>query len=62
MNPIYLPPAMGKYLGRLSSLSLIQQLVYEKENSEFQPVKLRLKTDLVSHFACAEGLNKYMQS
>ena len=32
------------------------QLVYEKENSEFKPVKLRLKIDLVSYPARAEGL------
>ena len=32
------------------------QLVYEKENSELKPVKLRLKTDLVSYPARAEGL------
>ena len=29
---------------------------HEKENSEFKPVKLRLKFDLVSHPARAEGL------
>ena len=32
------------------------QLVYEKENSEFKPVKLRLKIDLVSYPARTEGL------
>ena len=32
------------------------QLVYEKENSEFKPVKLRLRIDLVSYPARAEGL------
>ena len=32
------------------------QLVLEKENSEFKPVKLRLKIDLVSYPARAEGL------
>ena len=31
------------------------QLVKEKENSEFKPVKLRLKIDLVSYPARAEG-------
>ena len=36
--------------------ALVRQLVYEKENSEFRPVKLRLKTDLVSYPARAEGL------
>ena len=32
------------------------QLVLEKENSEFKPVKLRLKIDLVSYPARAEAL------
>ena len=31
----------------------------EKENSEFQPVKLHLKIDHVSYPARAEGLGKY---
>ena len=31
----------------------------EKEYSEFKPVKLRLKIDLVSYPARAEGLGKY---
>ena len=39
MNPIILPPAMGKFLGRLGSSALVRQLVLEKENSEFKPVK-----------------------
>ena len=60
MNPIILPPAMG----RLGSSALVRQLVYEKENSEFKPVKLRLKKiDLVSYPAQAEGLvNMYTQT
>ena len=32
MNPIILPPALGKSLGRLGSLTLVWQPVYEKEN------------------------------
>ena len=32
-----------------------------KENSEFKPVKVRLKIDLVSYPARAEGLGKYDQ-
>ena len=56
MNPIILP--MGKYLGTLGSSALVRQLVLEKENSELKPVKLRLKTDLVSYPARAEGLGK----
>ena len=43
MNPIILPPAMGKQYDRLGSSALLRQLVQEKENSEFKPVKLRLK-------------------
>ena len=34
----------------------MRQLVEEKENSEFKPVKLRLKIDLVSYPSRAEGL------
>ncbi len=43
MNPNILPPAMGKQQDRLGSSALGRQLVQEKENSEFKPVKLRLK-------------------
>ena len=56
MNPIILPPAMGKQQDRLGSSALVRQLVQEKENSEFKPVKLRLKIDLVSYPVRAEGL------
>ena len=38
----------------------MRQLVKEKENSEFKTVKLRLKIDLVSYPARAEGLDKYV--
>ena len=38
---------------------MARQLVLEKENSEFKPVKLRLKIDLVSYPARVEGLGKY---
>ena len=34
----------------------MRHLVYEKENSEFKPVNLGLKIDLVSYPARAEGL------
>ena len=37
----------------------MRQLVKEKENSEFKHVKLRLKIDLESYPARAEGLGKY---
>ncbi len=56
MNPNILHPAMGKQQDRLGSSALVRQLVQEKENSEFRPVKLRLKIDLVSYPALAEGL------
>ena len=36
----------------------MRQLVEEKENSEFKPVKLRLKIDFVSYPAREEGLGK----
>ena len=39
----------------------MRQLVYEKENAEFKPVKPRLKIDVVSYPARAEGLGKYGQ-
>ena len=50
MNRVILPPAVGK------SSALGRQLVLEKEDSEFKPVKLRLKIDLVSYPARVEGL------
>ena len=57
MNPSILPPAIS----RLNFLTLVWQLVYEKENFEFEPVKLRLKTDPVSHPVRAERLvNTYL--
>ena len=56
MNPIILPPATKD---RLGSSALVRQLAYEKEYSESKPVKPRLKIDLVSYPARAEGLGKY---
>ena len=56
MNPIILPPAMGKQWGRLGSSALVRRLVKKKENSEFKPVKLRFKIDLMSYPARVEGL------
>ena len=41
---------------KLGSSALVRQQVQEKENSELNPVKLRLKIDLVSYPARAEGL------
>ena len=43
INPIILPPAMGKLKDRLGSLTLVWQLVKEKENSDIKLVKPRLK-------------------
>ena len=34
----------------------MRQIVNEKENSDFKPIKLRLKIDLVSYPARPEGL------
>ena len=56
MNPNILPPAMGKIVGQTGSSALVRQLVKEKENSEFKPVKPRLKIDLLLYPARAEGL------
>ena len=55
MNPIILPTAMGKIVGRTGFFSL-GKATKENENSEFKPVKLHLKIDLVSYPAWAEGL------
>ena len=52
MSPTILFPAMGKSLGRVGSLILVWQCNSEVENSEFIPVKLRLK----NWPACVEGL------
>ena len=49
MNPIILPPAMGKQQDRLCSSALVRKLVQGKENSEFKPVKLRLKKLTLCH-------------
>ena len=38
MNPLILPPAMGKLYGRLDSSALVSQQAKEKENSEFKPI------------------------
>ena len=53
-------PAICKSLDKLGSLTKVWQLVSEKENFEFKPVKLRIKTDLVSHPDRAEGLGEYI--
>ena len=53
MNPIILPPAMGKIIGQTGVLQPWSG------NSEFEPVKLHLKTVFVSYPARLEGLGKY---
>ena len=47
-------------MDKLGSFILVWIPVLEKENSEFKPVKHRLKSDLVPHLALAGGLGKYM--
>ena len=56
MDPTIFAQAMGEYVSRLGSLTLVWQLVWEKENSEFKPVTLRLKIDLMSYPARVEEL------
>ena len=57
MNPAILPSVMGKEYDRFSSLILVWQLVKEKENSEFKPVKLiALKLILCCTLLVADGL------
>ena len=58
MNPIILPPAMGKIVGQTRFFTLGEATSLGKENAEFKSVKLRLKSDLVSYPARAEGLGK----
>ena len=54
MNPIILPPAIGKIVGQTRFFSLGEAASLEG-NSEFKPVKLCLKIDLVSYPTRAEG-------
>ena len=54
MNPIILSPAM-----ELLSLGAATSLGEKNNNSEFKPVKLHLKVDLVSYPARVEGFGKY---
>ena len=56
MNPIYYHSSYGKIVGQIVFFSLGEATSQEKENSEFKPVKLRLKIDLVSYPAREEGL------
>ena len=56
MNPIILPPAMGKIVGQTRFFSLGVATSLEKENSELKPAKLCLKIDFASYPARAEGL------
>ena len=52
MNPIILPPAMGKIAGQTRFFSLGEAAGL----GEGKAVKLRIKIDLVSYPARAEGL------
>ena len=49
MNPIILPPAMGKIVGQTRFFSLGEATSLGEGKSEFKPDKLRLKTDFVSY-------------
>ena len=60
INPTIIPPSMGRYWGKLNSLTLSWQPVEEKESCQFKPVKLHLKINIVSHPAHAEGLGTYI--
>ncbi len=42
-------PTVGKLYDRLSSLSLVWQLISEKETSDFTPFKFCKKIDFLSH-------------
>ena len=55
MNPIILPPAM---VGQTIIFSLGETTSLGEGNSEFKPVKIRLKIDLVSYPARAEGVGQ----
>ncbi len=58
MNPIILPLAMGKYRTD-QVLQPWRGNQSKRRKTEFKPVKLRLKIDLVSYPARAKGLGKY---
>ena len=58
MNPAVLPLAIGKSKSRVGSLILWKPKLIE--NSEFKPVKLRLKIHFVSHSAHSDELSKYI--
>ena len=57
-------PDTGNCKGRLDSLDLASQLIKKKKLSEFKPVLLRLKLDLVSDIRCqiAGGYHKCVQT
>ena len=61
MNPAIIPLAMGKKLARLSSLTLVWQLITEKKNSEFKFVKLHVKLTSCWILVMVEGwVNTYL--
>ena len=55
-NLTILPPEVGELKSRLCSLTIVRQLISEKENSEFKLAKLCIKIELVLHPPRAEGL------
>ena len=59
MNPIILPPAMGKIVGQTGFFSLGEATSLGEGKLGIKPVKHRLKIDLVSYPVRAEGLGKY---
>ena len=56
MNPTTHLSDKGKIVGQTGFLGLIRQLVLEKENYDFKPIKMCLKIDLVTNPARAQGL------
>ena len=58
MNQGIFLAALGKYLGRFNSFTVICQKVLKKEHSKCKLVKHRLKFDLVSYSARVDDLSK----
>ena len=58
---IIFPPAISKIVGQTMFFAIFRQPVSEKENSEFEPVKLCLKIDLVLHPVLMEESGKYIK-
>ena len=58
-NPSAIPSPMGKLLVKLDSLAMVNKQS-RRRKTEFKPVVLPLKFDLVLQPAQAKGLNKYI--